>query len=193
MAITTRGTRLLAAALGLVAAACADAAPLGNPGFEIEFGLHEHQNVWGDLGVSFGETYQVYAGTDAHPRKAQEGSRVLLINAMPYQWNGIWQQIPWAENAPFRWHAYYQIQGGDLPKDVSTFMKAEFYDAAGNHLSAVEGPRRHRDTKGKWVRDEQSGVTPPGTASLRFVLIAGDGSEGKMIVNRIYWDAAGLD
>ena len=176
--------------MGLGATSAWAAGALDNGGFEIDFGLREHNNVWGANGQTFGETYQVRAGTDAHPRVAHTGSRMAIINVVPYEWSGIWQQIPWAENASFHWSGFYAIQGGDLPDGVATFMKVEFYDASENLLSAIEGERHRRDTKGKWVADSMHGMTPAGTTSVRFVLIAGDAPDGKMYTNRIYWDDA---
>lgn len=169
------------------------AAQLDNPGFEIDFGLREHGNMWGAQGEVFGEAYQVFAGADSHPRKAKGGSRMLLINVLPSSWNGIWQQFPWAEKAPFAWKAHVLIQGSDLPVEVSTFMKVEFHDAQGQFLSAVEGVHHREDTRGAWQLDTLRGVTPPGTATIRFVLIAGDAGDGKLYTNRIYWDDASLE
>jgi hypothetical protein len=182
---TLSHTLLIAGVAGSAAAAA-----LENPGFEIDFGLRESANVWGARSEAFGEAYQVNAGTDRHPRTAHGGKRVLLINILPNSWNGVWQQIPWGENAAYAWRAHYLIQGGDLPAEASSFMKVEFYDAQDNLLSTVEGERRRQDTGGQWKSDSMQGVTPPGTATVRFVLIAGDAGDGQLYTNRIYWDDA---
>ena len=178
----------LVAAVYVFLGGMAHAATFENPGFEIDFGLREHANMWGARGEAFGEAYQVYAGAKPHPDKAAEGRRVLLINLLPNSWNGIWQELPWAANAPFAWSARVLVQGGDLPVEACTFMKVEFFDAAANQISTMEGEPQRADTRGQWKTVSLKGVTPPNTASLRFVLIAGDASNGKLYSNRIYWD-----
>lgn len=189
-----RMLRCLLPCLLLTLPPLAHAAPqLDNGGFEIDFGERENGNMWGFEGIAFGEAYQVYAGADTHPRVAHGGRRMAVINVTPNQWSGIWQQLPWRPQAPYRWRAYHAIQGGPLPETVATFMKVEFYDASSNLLQAVEGERRRADTKGKWVQDQQQGTTPPGTAFIRFVLIAGDAADGQLYTNRIYWDDAAIE
>ena len=166
------------------------AGKLKNSSFEEDFGLREDSNMWGDYGVTFGECYQVTAGKDGHPAKAHSGDRILVINTPSNSWNGIWQQIPWDENTPYAWHAYYLIQGGDLGPSCATFMKTEFFDASDNKLGESVGEPHRADTRGEWIRDTMRGKTPPGTASVRFVLIAGNNPDGPTLYNRIYWDDA---
>ncbi len=161
---------------------------LANPSFETDFGPRDNMNVWGDYGDGWGETYQVNAGKESHPRKARSGDRVLLINVPPASWNGIWQQIPWEAKKPFEWSGYYLINGGDLPQKCSTFLKVEFYDASDAQLGSLEGTHHRTGTNGQWVKDTMKGETPAGTAAIRFILVAGDNAGGSNIANRIYWD-----
>lgn len=174
----------------LVATTTGIAGKLGNTSFETDFGSRANLNVWGDYGDAWGEAYQVNAGQENYVKRAHAGDRVFLINVPPASWNGVWQQIPWEENKLFAWEAYYQIKGGDLPDNCSTFMKVEFYDAGDVQLSSAEGEHRKAGTKGQWVRDLLKGETPPGTAAIRFILIAGSNEGGSNILNRIYWDDA---
>jgi hypothetical protein len=173
----------------LLGSYAAHAGKLANPSFEIDFGSREDLNMWGDFGEAWGETYQVYAGKERTPAKAVEGKRVILINVPGRSWNGTWQQIPWGENQAFSWQASYYIKG-TLPESCSTFMKVEFYDASDNCIGTAEGERRRTDPAGKWVQDSMKGVTPSGTAAIRFVILAGDNTEGATIVDRIFWDNA---
>ncbi|MFH0953805.1 MAG: hypothetical protein V1873_05710 [Verrucomicrobiota bacterium] len=159
-----------------------------NASFETDFGSREELNMWGEHGDVWGEAYQVLAGKDKPITKARTGTRVLLINVPPDTWNGAWQQVSWPANAPFVVQAYYLIQGGDLPPDCATFMKAEFYDGSDGMISYIEGERRREQTSGQWVRDTLKGTTPDGTASIRIILIAGSNKGGTNLVNRIYWD-----
>ncbi len=164
-----------------------------NPGFEIEFGSLEEQNVWGDFGESFGEAYQVYAGKENGPDKAHGGSRALLINVPQNSWDGVWQQLPWEENTPFSWSAYYLIKGGNLPVGTATFMKLEFMDGLDRKIDEVAGEQHAQDTGGQWLKDTMTGVTPEGTRSIRFILIGGHSSEEESMLNRIYWDDSDTD
>lgn len=163
---------------------------LCNPSFEQTFGGREDQNVWGQFGNAFGECYQVEAANNNGPGRARTGSNVLLINVPQNSWNGLWQQIPWGENLPFAWKAYYLIKDGDLPTDCATFMKAEFLDGMDNKLGEISGAPKTQDTQGNWVMDSLRGQTPAHTRSIRFVLIAGHNPDGESVINRIYWDDA---
>lgn len=69
-------------------------------------------------------------------------------------------------------------------------MKVEFYDGRDVQLGSAVGEMRRTDTKGVWVRDSMKGVTPVGTAAIRFILIAGGNEGGEGVLNRIYWDDA---
>lgn len=178
----------LAATVLLSGAVVVLAGKLANSSFETDFGPRETQNMWGEFGEVFGEAYQVFVGKDGHTEKARSGDRVLLINVGPGSWNGAWQQVPWAETSPFAIEAYYLIQGGDLPEKCATFIKAEFLDGSDRTIDSVEGLKHKEDTKGQWKRDVLEGETPAGTASIRFVVIAGDNAGGPVLVNRIYWD-----
>ncbi|MBN1268528.1 MAG: hypothetical protein JXB04_02995 [Kiritimatiellae bacterium] len=175
---------VLAAVLG------AAAGYLVNTSFEEEFGEREDLNMWGDYGEAFGECYQVYVNREDAPKKANSGGRILLINVPQNTWNGIWQQIPWDPETPFAWKAHFLIRGGGLGEGTATFMKTEFFDAEDKHLGDVSGTQHRDDTGGQWVLDTLRGTTPPGTASIRFVLIAGNNPDGETIQNRIYWDDA---
>lgn len=166
----------------------ARAVELVNGGFEIDFGQREDKNVWGDFGDAWGETYQVKAGEREYVRKARSGDRVLLINVPPGSWNGAWQQLPWEENALFRMTGYYLIKGGDLPGNCATFMKVEFYDGNDGFIGMKEGERRREDTRGRWMEDTLAGKTPPGTAYIRFILIAGDNAGNENLLDRVFWD-----
>jgi hypothetical protein len=177
-------------AVAVLLAVPAFAGKFVNGGFETDFGSRENMNVWGEYGDAWGEAYQVNAGQGNHPKKARTGERVLLINVPPNSWDGTWQQLPWAENAPFSWEASYLIQGGNLPESCATFMKAEFYDGNDNLLEVKEGDRHRADTRGQWVHDSMRGTTPAGTAAIRFILIAGNNTESATIADRIYWDDA---
>ena len=163
---------------------------LANTSFETDFGPRANLNVWGEYGDSWGEAYQVNAGQGNYVKEARTADRVLLINVPPASWNGIWQQVPWEEKTPFAWRAHYLIKGGDLPDNCSTFMKVEFYDGHDIQLGSAVGEMRRTDTKGVWVRDSMKGVTPVGTAAIRFILIAGGNEGGEGILDRIYWDDA---
>ncbi len=171
-----------------LAAVTAWAGKVANGSFETDFGQREQLNVWGDHGDAWGEAYQVNAGKGNYAKKARTGDRVLLINVPPATWNGAWQQIPWDSEAPFAWEAYYLIKGGDLPEKCATFMKVEFYDGNDASLGVLEGERRQKDTGGQWKQDMLTGTTPAGTASIRFILIAGDNMGGAPVVDRIFWD-----
>ena len=179
--------RVLLLGFIFLAACAAWAGQLLNAGFETDFGQREQMNVWGEYGDRWGEAYQVDVGGQ-HIAKAKAGHRVLVINIPPNSWNGVWQQLPWKENAAFAWVGSYLIRGGDLPKDGVTFLKVEFYDAGDALLGMVEGDRHLSDTKGKWVRDTMQGTTPPGTAAIRFIVIGGGNAEGPAVTDRIYWD-----
>ena len=185
-----RSLPVLVCGLLLAAASASMAGKLENPSFEKDFGSCENMNVWGSHGFAWGEAFQVYAGQDDHAKTALTGDRILMINVPPGSWNGAWQQVPWAEKAPFAWEAYCLIKGGDLPYNCSTFMKVEFYDGNDTQLGVVEGGRRRADTKGRWVSDSLRGETPPGTVAIRFILIAGSNEDGSNIVDRIFWDDA---
>ena len=185
-----RAQAVLACGIFLAVASIGIAGKLGNASFETDFGPRANLNVWGDYGDAWGEAYQVKAGQGSYVKRALTGDRVVLINVPPASWNGIWQQIPWGEKKPFAWEAYYQIKGGDLPDNCSTFMKVEFYDGNDTQLGVAEGERRKADTKGQWVSDSLKGETPAGTAAIRFILIAGGNEGGSNILDRIYWDDA---
>jgi hypothetical protein len=185
-----RAQAVLVCGIFLAAATTGFSGKLSNTSFETDFGPRANMNVWGDFGDSWGEAYQVNAGHEKYVEKALTGARVLLINVPPASWNGVWQQVPWGEKKPFAWKAYYQIKGGDLPDNCSTFMKVEFYDGNDAMLGSAEGEHRKADTKGHWVSDTLKGETPAGTAALRFILIAGGNEGGANILDRIYWDDA---
>ena len=185
-----RAQAVLVCGLFLAAATTGIAGKLSNSSFETDFGPRANLNVWGDYGDAWGEAYQVNAGQGNYVKRALTGDRVLLINVPPASWNGIWQQIPWEEKKPFAWESYYQIRGGDLPVNCSTFMKVEFYDGSDTLLGSAEGEHRKADTKGQWVSDSLKGETPLGTAAIRFIIIAGDNEGGVNILDRIYWDDA---
>ncbi len=171
----------LLSALGL------QAASLKNGGFEIDFGTRGEGSMWGDMGEAWGEAWQVEGKTEGHP-KARMGSRLLLLNVPPNSWNGAWQQIPWKENQSFWVEGYCWIQGGDLPGDCATFLKVEFFDGLDQKLGEAESEHRMLDTKKSWVRNELKGKTPPKTAALRVVVVAGSNPDGQPLLNRIYWD-----
>ncbi|HPF99388.1 MAG TPA: hypothetical protein PLE77_04920 [Kiritimatiellia bacterium] len=179
--------RVLPVGFILLAACAAWAGQLLNTGFETDFGQRDQLNVWGEFGDRWGEAYQVNAGGQ-HIARAKSGSRVLVINIPPNSWNGVWQQIPWKENAAFAWEGSYLIRGGDLPKDCMTFLKVEFYDAGDALLGMVEGDHHSSDTKGKWVKERMHGTTPAGTAAIRFIVIGGGNAGGQAVTDRIYWD-----
>jgi hypothetical protein len=160
---------------------------LQNSSFEIDLGMREALNVWGDHSDSFGDAFQVVAGKGNDLRSARTGTRVMVLNAQPASWNGVWQQASWKENTPFRLSGSYQIRG-DLGSNWGTFLKVEFYDGNDQLIKSQEGPKRHEDTGGKWVLDVLEGTAPPGTMSVRFVIVAGDNGGGKPVVNRIFWD-----
>lgn len=179
--------RVLPVGFILLAACATWAGQLLNTGFETDFGQRDQLNVWGEFGDRWGEAYQVNAGGQ-HIARAKSGSRVLVINIPPNSWNGVWQQIPWKENAAFAWEGSYLIRGGDLPKDCMTFLKVEFYDAGDALLGMVEGDHHSSDTKGKWVKERMHGTTPAGTAAIRFIVIGGGNAGGQAVTDRIYWD-----
>ena len=179
--------RVLPVGFIFLAACAAWAGQLLNTGFETDFGQREQLNVWGEYGDRWGEAYQVNAGGQ-HVARAKAGGRVLVINIPPNSWNGVWQQVPWKENAAFACEGSYLIRGGDLPKECATFLKVEFYDAGDALLGMVEGDRHVSDTKGKWVKDTMHGTTPPGTAAVRFIVIGGGNAGGPAVTDRIYWD-----
>lgn len=183
---------VLAAACALAFGLAAPAEELINPGFDIDFGAREDRAMWGDFGETFGQGYQVEAGKDPHPIEARSGSRMLVINVPVTSWNGVWQQVPWRENASFTFKAYYMIRKGSLHEGCATFMKVEFFDAKDNKISDISGEGRKADTAGRWILDTLRGTTPPETASLRVVLIAGENPDGPAVENRIYWDDASL-
>lgn len=160
---------------------------LQNASFEQDFGSLENQNVWGEYGEIFGEVYQVYDGDEQIPA-AHSGRRVLLIDVPPGTWNGIWQQIPMGEEAPYTMVGYCQIRGGDLPPGCATFLKVEFYDGNDQLIEYVEGEHLKKDSKGAWVKTVLNGKTPPGTRSVRFVVIAGDNAGNDKVSSRIFWD-----
>jgi hypothetical protein len=176
------------AVAAFVVAATAGAGKLSNTSFELDFGQRANQNVWGDFGDAWGEAYQVTTGTAKHPKKTRTGIRMLLINVPPGSWDGVWQQAPWAEKMPFAVSGWYLIRGGDLPENCTTFLKAEFRDSLDAQISIMESARQRADTRGQWTHVTLSGQTPPGTAAIRFVVIAGDNANGTNIVDRIYWD-----
>lgn len=187
-----RAQAMLVCGFFLAAAPSGMAGRLSNTSFETDFGSRANLNVWGDYGDAWGEAYQVKAGQGNYVKRALTGDRVLLINVSPASWNGVWQQIPWEEKKPFAWEAYYQIRGGDLPDNCSTFMKVEFYDAHDVPLGSAEGEHRKTGTKGQWVSDSLKGETPPGTVAIRFILIAGNNKGGTHILDRIFWDDADM-
>jgi hypothetical protein len=174
------------------AATAGTASELLNPSFEVEFGSREDLNMWGDYGEAFGECYQVYADGETHPDEAPDGDRALLINVPFNSWNGIWQQIPWEAGKRFVFSARYLVRGGDLEGNTATFLKVEFYDMNDAKISEQLGNRRTKDTRGNWLPDSLQGVAPPGTASMRFIIIGGSNPDGAEIANRIYWDDAQL-
>ena len=186
----TRSGILIVSGFLAVAAPAVRAGQLSNASFEIDFGPRETMNMWGDLGEAWGEAYQVNAGKETAPAKAYSGTRVLLINVPPNSWNGIWQQLPWEANKPFAWKARYLIKGGDLPESCPTFMKLEFYDGNDTFIGVLEGDRHRTDTHGQWESDSMKGVTPEGTAAIRFILIGGNNTDGAAIIDRIFWDDA---
>ena len=186
----TRSGMLVVGVFLVVAAPGVRAGQLANAGFEIDFGSRETMNMWGDLGEAWGEAYQVNAGKKTTPAKARSGNRMLLINVPPNSWNGIWQQVPWEANKPFSWKAHYLIKGGDLPESCPTFMKVEFYDGNDTFIGVMEGDRHRTDTRGQWEADSMEGVTPEGTAAIRFILIGGNNTDGAGIIDRIFWDDA---
>lgn len=163
---------------------------LANPSFEFDLGSSEDLKGWGDHGSVWGEVYQVSAGQGKNVKKAYTGLRMILINVPPGTWDGVWQQIPWKENTPFAWDAYYQIKDGDLPDTCWTFMKVEFYDDTEMMLGTMDSDHYTADTQGRWVKSTLKGVTPPGTTQIRFVLCAGDNVGGTPILDRIFWDDA---
>jgi len=174
--------------LGLSAATAFSAAEILNPSFETDFGNRDDTNVWGDFGDAWGETYQVVAGTRNYVKKARTGDRVLLINVPPGTWDGIWQQLPWSENAPFKLTAYYHIKGGDLSGNCATFIKVEFYDGNDKLIGEKEGDMHRLDTKGNWRETTLEGTTPAGTQAIRCILIAGKNAGGETLIDRIFWD-----
>ena len=161
---------------------------LQNSSFEIDLGYRDSLNVWGDHGDSFGDAFRVKAGKDNDLSSARTGEHVIVLNVQPSSWNGIWQQIPWKENTPFRISGSYQIRGGDLGPNWGTFLKVEFFDGNDQQIKIVEGQRHTADTGGKWILDSVEGTTPPGTMSVRFVIIAGNNVGGQPVINRIFWD-----
>ena len=181
---------VLAVGVFLSFAGVAFAGKLENSSVEIDFGDRASLSMWGGYGEAWGEAYQVNAGRANYVERALTGERFLLINVPPASWNGVWQQVSWGEKQPYLWEAFYQIKGGDLPDNCSTFMKVEFYDGHDIQLGSAVGEMRRTDTKGVWVRDSMKGVTPVGTAAIRFILIAGGNEGGEGILDRIYWDDA---
>lgn len=167
--------------------ACADR--IKNSSFEGDFESKDDIYHWGNYGELFGNVAQVEAGGEVHPAKAKAGGRMIVIDVPANSWNGIWQQVDGRPNQPFVWKASCFIKG-DLPDSVATFLKVEFFDEAGEHIAAVEGEWFRNDTKGQWVESTVKGSTPAGTKEVRFVIIAGDNSEGAEVKNRIYWDDA---
>jgi hypothetical protein len=75
-----------------------------------------------------------------------------------------------------------------LPSGCATFLKVEFFDANDQLIDYVEGERLTKDSKNAWVKSVLSGKTPPGTRSVRFVLIAGDNAGNAKVANQIFWD-----
>ena len=170
----------------------ASAGVLGNPGFELDFGPREDLNMWGDYGETFGETYQVPIGKDNRPGKTREGKRVLIINVPQNTWNGIWQQVPWAEKNSYNLKGFYQIRGSDLPLNCHTSLKVEFYDGRDNKIGEKAGSLRTESTRGRWIADALRGVTPEGTESIKCVIIAGHCPDGPPVVDQIFWDDVDL-
>ncbi len=172
-----------------LSALCGD---LDNSGFETEFGSREDLNMWGELGESFGEAYPVRTQNSPIMPKAHDGERVLLINILQDSWSGTWQQLPWSANKTFTLRGYYQITGGDLEPDTSTFLKVEYYDGNDHQIGEETGMARRKDTHNKWVADVLRGIAPEGTESLRCVIIGGSNPKGSAITNRIFWDDVDL-
>ncbi len=165
---------------------------LENSSFEEEFGPREDLNMWGDMGETFGETYQVSVDAKNRPETARTGKRVLLINVPQNTWNGLWQQVPWEPDMSYVFKAYYLIRDRDLEGSTATFMKVEFYDALDNKIGEERGRPRAARTKGTWLLDSLRGTTPPNTASIRCVLIAGNNPGGPMVMDQLFWDNASL-
>jgi hypothetical protein len=178
----------LMVALCLVGVATSWGAKLQNPSFETDLGAVGSQSVWGEYGEIFGEARQVYDGKDNILPAARMGRRAIQIDVPPGTWNGIWQQIPMEEGAAYMMVGYCQIRGGDLPSGCATFLKVEFFDANDQLIDYVEGERLTKDSKNAWVKSVLSGKTPPGTRSVRFVLIAGDNAGNAKVANQIFWD-----
>lgn len=172
----------------LASAVVSWAGKLRNPSFEEDLQLGQGQQVWGEHGEIFGEARQVYDGKDNILPSARTGHRAIQIDVPPSTWNGIWQQVPMGEGASYMMVGYCQIRGGDLPSGCATFLKVEFFDGNDQLIDYVEGEHLSKDTKGAWMKSVLSGKTPPGTRSVRFVLIAGDNTGNEKVTNRIFWD-----
>ena len=178
------GLSILASAPGAMAG------KIENSNFEKEFEIADEVVHWGPHGEVFGGCRRVKAGDEGQPAKASDGQHCILIDIPANSWNGLWQQTGSGKGKSYTWKARYLIQGGNLPDSAATFMKVEFYDDMDQLISAVEGEWHRMDSKGLWVEDAMKGTTPDGTKAVRFVIIAGDNSEGAEIKNRIYWDNA---
>lgn len=183
------GTALAIALAFLAASPDALAGKLENGNFEKEFAVVDEVVHWGPNGEVFGGCRRVKAGGEDQPAKASDGQHCVVIDVPASSWNGLWQQTG-AKGKSYLWKARHLIQGGDLPDSAATFMKVEFYDDMDQLISAVEGEWFRTDTKGQWQENSMKGTTPDGTKAVRFVIIAGDNSEGAEIKNRIYWDNA---
>ena len=177
-------------ALAILSPATSTAQQLKNSSFETDFGSKEDENMWGDHGIAFGEAYVANADTEGHPKRAHSGDRMLLINAPSGTWNGVWQEVNWGSEVSYAWEAYYRIEHPSLPHECETFMKVEFYDFSGSPIGESEGSRHQEQTHNRWVLDSMRGITPKGTAQIRFVLLAGPNNEDQGVINRIYWDDA---
>ena len=183
-------TALAVAVAFLAASSAALAGKLENGNFEKEFAVADEVVHWGQNGEAFGGCQRVKAGAEGQPVKASDGQHCVVIDIPANSWNGLWQQTSSGPGKAYTWKARYLIQGGNLPDSAATFMKVEFYDDMDQLISAVEGEWHRSDTKGQWQENSMKGTTPDGTKAVRFVIIAGDNSEGAEIKNRIYWDNA---
>ncbi len=162
-----------------------------NADFESDFGSADSGSVWGEFGRPWGGAALVTVAGGAALEHAHSGVRALKVDVPPGSWNGIWQQVPWGAQQPFTVAGWYLIKGGDLPGNCAAFLKVEFMDGQDNRLGEKSGERLARDTGGQWVKSALSGVTPPGTEALRFVIVVGDNAGGQPIVDRIFWDDVG--
>jgi hypothetical protein len=172
----------------LAASSIAHAGRLENSGFEKEFEVVDEVLHWGPHGEVFGGSHRVTAGDEGQPAKASDGEHCVAIDIPGSSWNGLWQQISSGPEKAYVWKARHLIQGGNLPDSAASFLKVEFYDDADQLISSIEGEWHRSDTKGQWLENTMKGTTPAGTKEVRFVIIAGDNSEGAEIKNRIYWD-----